>query len=87
MAKENLQLISVRLDPDTVAKIEQFCRKHTYWKRNAVINNVLTTVMNDFEDKMIYDMARRTFFTASSIQADYQIIRVGEYLGYERKTK
>lgn len=83
--KENMKLISARIDPDTLAKIDSFCQKHTYWKRNTVINQVLTTVFNDFGDKMIYDMARRSFFRDSEIFADYEIGKLGPYLGYEKK--
>lgn len=87
MAQENLKLLSVRLDPDTLKKIEKFTNKHTYWKRNSVINNLLTTVINDFSEKAIYDMARRSFFRSSEIKAEYKIINNGAYLGYERKPK
>ena len=86
MSKDNLQLISARIDPDTLAKIEQFCGKHTYWKRNSVVNNILTTVMNDFDDRMIYDMVRRTFFRDQSIDANYEIVRDGGRL-YEDSRK
>ena len=47
MPKENLQLISVRIDPDTVAKIEKFAARHSYWKRNTIINNVLMTIFQE----------------------------------------
>ena len=77
MPKENLQLISVRLDPDTIAKIKEFCQKHRYWKRNTVINQVLTTVMNDFNDQQQYDMARRSMFRKSEVKAEYEIIKDG----------
>lgn len=85
MSKENLQLISARIDQDTLAKIERFMVHHPYWKRNAVINNILTTVLNDFDGKMIYDMVRRSFFRDSTITAHYEIERDGQYLGYEKK--
>ena len=86
MTKDNLKLVSARIDPDTLTKIEQFCSKHTYWKRNSVINNILTTVMNDFDDRMKYDMVRRTFFRDQSINANYEIVRDGGRL-YEDSRK
>lgn len=56
MAKK--QLISARLDPQTLAKIEAFTNKHYYWKRNSVISNVLDAVFDCFSDGDIYDLVR-----------------------------
>ena len=84
MPKDNLQLISVRISHDTLTKIERVCAKHTYWKRNAVINSLLTTIMNDFDDNMIYDMIRRPFFQNNEIIADYEI---GQNIVYKPDTK
>lgn len=52
------KLLSVRLDPSTVMNIEKFAIKHTYWKRNTVIDYVLTAVFDNFDEKTIYDMVR-----------------------------
>lgn len=54
----NKKLISTRLDPQTLVKIENFANKHYYWKRNTVISNVLDAVFDHFDDKAIYDMVR-----------------------------
>lgn len=56
--RENLKLVSTRLDPKTLEKIDAFCRKHYYWKRNTIINGVLTAVFNHFTTDEIYDMCR-----------------------------
>lgn len=73
MPKENLQLISVRLDPDTLAKIEKFAARHCYWKRNTIINNLLTTIFKDFNEKQIYDMTRRNNFDKAIVESEYEI--------------
>lgn len=73
MPKDNLKLISVRIDPDTLAKIEKFAARHSYWKRNTIINNLLTTVFNDFNERQIYDMVRRNNFNKAMVQSDYEI--------------
>lgn len=73
MPKENLQLISVRIDPDTLAKIEKFAARHSYWKRNTIINNVLMTIFQDFNDKQIYDMIRRIHFKDQNVRSEYEI--------------
>jgi len=73
MPKENLQLISARLDTDTLAKIEKFAARHSYWKRNTIINSLLTTVFNDFNERQIYDMVRRNNFNKAIVQSEYEI--------------
>lgn len=55
---ENKKLLSTRLDPQTLVKIENFANKYYYWKRNTVISNVLDAVFDNFDDKAIYDMVR-----------------------------
>ena len=47
---ENLKLISVRLEPDTIKKIDHFCRGRLYWKRNTIINTILTEVLSQLSD-------------------------------------
>lgn len=76
MAQENLKLISVRLNPDTLKMIDDFANRHNYWTRNSVINNVLSSVFNDFTDGAIYDMARRSVFQREQVTARYEIVQV-----------
>lgn len=73
MSNNNLKLTSVRIDPDTLQKLDEFVSKHTYWTRNAVINSILTTVMNRFDKRDIYDMVRTWQFTKEPITAIYKI--------------
>ena len=76
MSNKNLKLTSVRLDPDTLDKIDEFLKRHEYWTKNAVINNVLTVVMNRFSDRDIYDMCRTCKFDREPITAIYKINEV-----------
>ena len=76
--KGNLKLLSVRIEPDTVEKIDQFVRNRRYWKRNTVVNAILTAVMNDFNENAVYDMVRRSFHSKENVDAEYRIKRVGE---------
>lgn len=55
---QNKKLLSVRLDPTTLANIEKFVANRIYWKRNTVISNVLDAVFDNFDEKAIYDMVR-----------------------------
>lgn len=76
MSNKNLKLTSVRLDPDTLDKIDEFLKKHEYWTKNGVIDNVLTTVMERFSDRDIYDMCRTCKFDKEPITAIYKINEV-----------
>ena len=76
MNHKNLKLTSVRIDPDTLEKIEEFLKRHEYWTKNAVINNVLTAVMERFSDGDIYDMCRTCKFDKEPITAIYKINEV-----------
>lgn len=53
---ENKKLLSVRLDPTTLGNIEKFVSRHSYWKRNTIISNVLDAVFDNFDEKTIYEM-------------------------------
>lgn len=56
MEQHNLKLISARIEPETLDKIDAWLEHRDYWKRNTVINGVLTAVFNTFSEKEIYDM-------------------------------
>jgi hypothetical protein len=58
--KQNLKLISVRIDPKTQEKIDTIHKVHYYWKRNAIINGLLTAVVDAMDAGAIYDMIRYT---------------------------
>ena len=58
MASENLKQISAKIDPETIAKLERILEHHYYWKRNTIINGILTAVVDTFTDEEIYDMIR-----------------------------
>lgn len=73
--QKNLKLVSARIDPDALEKIEKFIRSHSYWTRNAVINGIITAVMTKFDEQDIYDMVRTNFFIQEDITAIYRINR------------
>lgn len=55
---EKLKQISVRIDPVTLQKLDEFCTHHYYWKRNTVINGLLTAVVDAMDIGVLYDMVR-----------------------------
>ena len=72
--EQNLKLISVRIDPQTLTKIDQFASDHYYWKRNGIINAVLSSVFKDFDRRAIYDMVRRSDRDDGKVSAKYEIV-------------
>lgn len=58
MSQENLKLISARIDPETLEKIDVIQHDLRYWKRNTIINGILGAVVDSFSKKEIYDMVR-----------------------------
>lgn len=75
MAKENLVLVSCRIDPETLEKIEKQVKRHYYWKRNTIINGILTAVMDNFTDQQVYDMIRYWRKGQNEVKAEFEIIR------------
>ena len=48
---ENLKQISAKVDAQTIEKIDAIALKAKFWKRNAIINNILTAIV----DSCTYD--------------------------------
>lgn len=71
--QKNLKLVSCRIDPDTLGKIDHFVTRHTYWTRNAVINNILSAVINRFDERDVYDMVRSNNFLNEHVTALFRM--------------
>ena len=75
MANDNLKQISAKIDPETIAKLDRIQEVHYYWRRNTIINAILTAVVDTFTDEEIYDMVRykRMFYdkTEGSFKLSY----------------
>lgn len=71
--KDSKKLISARIDPETINKIEAFSKKYKYWTRNYIIDKILYAVLKDFDEKDIYDMVRRPHWTVRSVLAKYEL--------------
>lgn len=54
----NLKLVSVRVDPTTLQKIDALASSTRYWKRNTIINGILTAVLDCANSCDIYDLVR-----------------------------
>ena len=64
MAKDNLKLISARIDEESYRKIEEITKKYSYMKRNFVIRKILFAVLHDFDDRDIFDMLRKPYYNS-----------------------
>lgn len=67
------KLTSIRLETDTITKIDNFVKTRTYWKRSGVINNILAAVLENFTPNEVYDMVRRYHWERNVVNAKFEI--------------
>lgn len=70
---ENLKLISARINPETLEKLNAIAGSNRFFNRNAVINGILTAVINNtdrhsIEEMVIYDPR---IFVGSKIEFEH----------------
>lgn len=53
---ERTKLTSIRLETDTLEKIEKLVERGRYWNRSEVINNLLRCVLTKFTDGQVHEM-------------------------------
>lgn len=51
---EKLKLVSVRLDPDTVRKIDEIATRYNYYKRSTIINLILTNIIKCADGRTLW---------------------------------
>lgn len=83
MSRENLKLISVRLDEDIIRKIDEEVRQRTYWSRSDIIRNILISVFAEMSPVDIYNMIRYHYFKKNVVDAKFEI--TDELKPYEKK--
>lgn len=83
MSRENLKLISVRLDGDVIRKIDEEVRQRTYWSRSDIIRNILIAVLAEMSAGDIYNMIRYHYFKKNVVDAKFEI--TDELKPYEKK--
>lgn len=67
------KLTSIRLDEEVLQKIETFVGKHRYWNRSNVINNILSSVLSNFDPGEVYDIVRTPVFRGYEVDCHYKI--------------
>ena len=53
---ENLKQISVKIDPKTLDKIDKFVLRSYGYKRNTIINNILTAIFFEADSNTINNL-------------------------------
>lgn len=67
------KLVSVRMDEQLLAKIDEIAKRHTYWKRSAVICNLLEAVVTKFTDGDVYNMLRHHYYRRNKVVAKFEL--------------
>lgn len=83
MSRENLKLISVRMEDDLIRKLDEVAQKHTYWRRSDIIRNILIAVLAEMSAGDIYNMIRYAWYKKNVVDAKFEITH--ELKPYEKK--
>lgn len=73
MSRDNLKLISVRLDDDMIKKLDELAHHYTYWKRSDIIRNILFAALREMSAGDIYNMIRYHFYKKNVVDAKFEI--------------
>lgn len=70
---ENLKLISARINPETLEKISAIAGSNRFYNRNAIINGILTAVINNTDRHSIAEIVRYDprFYDGSKIEFEH----------------
>lgn len=72
--RENLKLLSIRVEPLVLKLLDDQVRQHTYWKRNTIINLLLKTILTKCTDRQLYDMMRSAIYRDVEVDVKFDII-------------
>lgn len=67
------KLTSIRLEEEVIQKIEAFVKVHRYWNRSQVINNILASVLSNFDPGDVYDIVRTPLYRGYEVDCHYKI--------------
>lgn len=83
MSRENLKLVSVRMDDEVIKKLDEMARVYSYWKRSDIIRNILIAVLAEMSAGDIYNMVRYHYYKKNVVNAKFEI--TDELKPYEKK--
>lgn len=73
MRRDNLKLISVRLDEDLIKQLDEVAQKYTYWRRSDIIRNLLIAVLAEMSAGDIYNMIHYHYYKKNVVNAKFEI--------------
>lgn len=59
MNRNNLRLISARIDEETYNKISALAEKHYYWNKNHIIRKILLNVLREYDEQQLFELIQR----------------------------
>ena len=83
MSRDNLKLVSVRMEEDLIKKLDEVAHDHIYWKRSDIIRNILIAVLAEMSAGDIYNMIRYAWYKKNVVDAKFEI--TNELKPYEKK--
>ena len=73
MSRENLKVISVRLDEDLLKKLDEATQRHIYWSRSDIIRNLLIAALNEMSAGDLYNMIRYYQYNKNVVDSKFEI--------------
>ena len=83
MIRDNMKVMSVRLDDDLIEKLDDLAKSYTYWRRSDIIRNILVAAFAEMSPVDLYNMIRYHYYKKNVIDAKFEI--TDELKPYERK--
>lgn len=80
---EETKLISIRLEKKSFDKIEELAKRHYYWKRSGVINNLLRAIFENFDEGDIERMLKRYNWEKNVVVTKFEVTE--EIKPYKRR--
>lgn len=53
---EKLKLVSVRLEPATLRKVDELAKRHDYFTRSSIINRLLANIINCSDGRTLWNI-------------------------------
>jgi metal-responsive CopG/Arc/MetJ family transcriptional regulator len=73
---EKTKVISVRLSESLIGKLDKATTDLRYWKRNAVIEQILQAVLDTADHQTLYEIARRNRYNSEGKVIKFESVPV-----------
>ena len=65
------QLVSVRMDEMSIWRLDELAKRHSYWSRSYIIDQIVGHVLNDANEATIFEMLKHRYFETSNDKVTY----------------